>query len=272
MRVPRLEAFDPPTGRALLEDLGDLHLADLRREADHAGDADGLARVRAAYEEAVDLLVRMQAPASAVFDPARTHNPDYDEAFILQYEAGYFLGEMARTFCGLTPAPGEEAAVREECRAWARRALEGEPRCFLHRDFQSRNLMVTPRGLAVIDVQGARLGPPEYDLASLVEDPYVDLPAEWRDSLLERYHEQTADRAKGEDRARARRRYQACVVNRLLQALGAFAYLGGTLGKPGFLEHAPAALRTLRTRAPLAGSRLQAQLDAVEETLRRRER
>jgi aminoglycoside/choline kinase family phosphotransferase len=130
--------------------------------------------------------------------------------------------------------------------------------------------MVTPRGLAVIDVQGARIGPPEYDLASLVEDPYADLPVERREGLIDRYLRGSGSSAASIAIVESRRRYAACVIHRLLQALGAFAYLGGRLGKPGFLEHAPAALRTLRLRAPLAGTRLGALIVSVERVLRER--
>ena len=114
----------------------------------------------------------------------------------------------------------------------------------MHRDYQSRNLMRTPRGLVVIDFQGARLGPPEYDLATLVLDPYADLPEVLRLDLVERFLDR-APRTAGE-RTAARCRFRACGINRMLQTLGAFAYLGGRLGRPGFLDHAPAALLRLR--------------------------
>ena len=117
----------------------------------------------------------------------------------------------------------------------------------MHRDYQSRNLMSTPRGLVVIDFQGARLGPPEYDLAALVLDPYADLPEMLRVGLVERYLDRTTHTARA--RAAAQHRFRACGINRMLQALGAYGYLGGRLGKPGFLEHAPAALLRLRELA-----------------------
>jgi len=44
----------------------------------------------------------------------------------------------------------------------------------MHRDFQSKNLMIKNEQIFVIDFQGARLGPPSYDLASLLFDPYVN--------------------------------------------------------------------------------------------------
>jgi hypothetical protein len=100
--------------------------------------------------------------------------------------------------------------------------------------------MVIPEGLAVIDLQGARLGPPEYDLASLLLDPYAALTAERRQQLLELYLRLT-----GAGAETTLHRYRCSGINRMLQALGAFAYLGQKLGKPGFLEHAPTARQHL---------------------------
>ena len=158
----------------------------------------------------------------------------------------------------------------EECRRAARRALDGAPRVVMHRDFQSRNLMVTPSGLAVIDYQGARFGPPEYDVASLLFDPYVDLPEGTRARLLERYRQ--AARGGEADGAPSPGRLQACVVNRLQQALGAFGYLGGRLGKPGFLEFAPVAARSLREAAAAEYPRLAELARRVEEALATKEK
>jgi hypothetical protein len=252
VQVPRIYALDPESRVLLLEDLGDTLVYDLvlasRAAAPgrgHDGRAvvpDGsVAALRGTYEEASGILRRMQAPSPEPFDPARTHNPDYDSAFILRFEAGYFLREMLRGHCRIEPS--DPAGLEADCARATHQALSGAPPVFMHRDLQSRNLMQTPRGLVVIDFQGARLGPPEYDLAALVLDPYADLPEIFRVDLVERFLDRTT-RTLGE-RTAARRRFRACGINRMMQALGAFGYLGGRLGKPGFLEHAPAALLRL---------------------------
>jgi uncharacterized protein (TIGR01777 family) len=257
--VPRIWAFDSESRVLLLEDLGDTHLYDAVRTAraaapGHAHDGNAapsggnatlcgasVTALRGTYDEALEILLRMQAPPPEPFDPARTANPVYDEVFILRFEAGYFLREMVRGHCGIEPT--DPVGLEADCARAAHEALFETPAVFMHRDYQSRNLMRTPRGLVVIDFQGARLGPPEYDLAALVLDPYADLPETLRSDLVERYLDR-ATRTPGE-RAAARRRFRANGINRMLQTLGAFGYLGGRLGKPGFLEHAPAALSRL---------------------------
>jgi NDP-sugar pyrophosphorylase family protein/aminoglycoside/choline kinase family phosphotransferase len=251
--VPHIYALDPESRILALEDLGDTLVYDAvlasrvaapERGSDGGGAHPGssAAALQDVYEEALDILRRMQAPPPEPFDPARTLNPDYDAAFILRFESGYFFREMVRGHCRIEAT--DPAGLEADFTRAAHRALSGAPRVFMHRDYQSRNLMRTPRGLVVIDFQGARLGPPEYDLATLVLDPYADLPEVLRLDLVERFLDR-APRTTGE-RTAARCRFRACGINRMLQTLGAFAYLGGQLGKPGFLEHAPAALLRLQ--------------------------
>jgi N-acetylmuramate 1-kinase len=251
--VPHIYALDPESRILVLEDLGDTlvyNLVLVSRTAAPGSGIDGgaaepgssAAALRDTYEEALDILLRMQAPPPEPFDPALTLNPDYDAAFILRFEAGYFLREMVRGHCRIEPT--DPAGLEADFARAAQRALSRAPRVFMHRDYQSRNLMHTPRGLVVIDFQGARLGPPEYDLAALVLDPYANLPELLRLDLVEQFLDRPS-RTTGE-RAAVRRRFRACGINRMLQTLGAFGYLGGRLGKPGFLEHAPAALLRLQ--------------------------
>jgi NDP-sugar pyrophosphorylase family protein/aminoglycoside/choline kinase family phosphotransferase len=247
VRVPSIDRADFPRGILILEDLGD---ETLFRKLSRPGmsDQDRLELL----QEAVDLLVRMQGAAQP-FDMNEVGALPYDVAFILEYEAGYFHREMVR---GLAEIGIDFEEMAGEYGRAARAALDGAPRRFMHRDYQSRNLMSTGAGLALIDLQGARLGPPEYDLASLLLDPYANLPAGIRDHLLDRYLDRNLDRPLDPQatdsiggREAIRSRYRFCGINRMMQALGAYAYLGGRLGKPGFLEFAPVALARLRELA-----------------------
>ena len=122
----------------------------------------------------------------------------------------------------------------------------------LHRDFQSRNIHLTATGPAVIDFQGCRLGPLAYDVAALLLDPYAALPASARESLLAEYRALLAGCGVGPDEFDAG--WFAVGAFRLLQALGAFAKLGGRFGKPGFLEHATTGLEHLLAHLGERGS------------------
>ena len=112
--------------------------------------------------------------------------------------------------------------------------------------------MVAGSRLVVIDFQGARLGPPQYDLASLLWDPYAKLSDELRERLVAWYLEESArgsipgvPGAAAVSRDPWHQQLLANAANRLMQALGAYAKLGGRLGRPGFWEHIPWALSAL---------------------------
>ena len=95
---------------------------------------------------------------------------------------------------------------------------------------------------AFIDFQGLRPGLAQYDLASLLLDPYVSLPATERDTLFTHY---TA-LAQPENPAHFRTLHDLCAMQRLMQALGAYGKLGHTDGRTHFLTHLPAAIALLR--------------------------
>jgi aminoglycoside/choline kinase family phosphotransferase len=123
--------------------------------------------------------------------------------------------------------------------------LAGLPRVLVHRDFQSQNILLRNAQAYLIDFQGMRPGLAQYDLASLLYDPYVDLAGEERDELIAYYREQQIRNGiniNGEFDFTLR----LCAMQRLMQALGAYGFLGLAKGHKQFLEHVPAAVKSLR--------------------------
>jgi len=112
----------------------------------------------------------------------------------------------------------------------------------MHRDFQSQNIHLLDEAVRLIDFQGMRLGPLGYDIMSLVMDPYQDLPAELKEELLARFCV-AADSELSPGQVRAMT--VAAGLQRLMQALGAFGFLGHVKGKPAFLQHIPRAVAHL---------------------------
>ncbi len=134
-------------------------------------------------------------------------------------------------------ADGLPDAVRAELRAVGRR-LAAVPQTLVHRDSQSSNVLYrSGRDEPVfIDFQGMRLGPPAYDVASLLYDPYVPMPQSARAKLIGLYPAPALAEA---------------AVERLVQALGAFGRLAG-VGQGRFLKYVPQALETLHVCAHAA--------------------
>jgi len=123
--------------------------------------------------------------------------------------------------------------------------LESPRDYFLYRDFQSRNIMIKDGELFFIDYQSGRKGALQYDLASLLYDAKADLPQEVRDDLINHYISEAKKLTKiNEDEFIYYFWYFAII--RILQALGAYGYLGLTRGKKRFLDSIPYALKNIR--------------------------
>jgi aminoglycoside/choline kinase family phosphotransferase len=158
------------------------------------------------------------------------------------YEANYFRDAFLRRYLRLK-ADWPELDVPFEHLIEMASAADG--RYYLHRDFQSRNIMVSDDGMAVIDWQGGRLGPLAYDLASLLIDPYTALSNEERDRIFECYLRlvQSLDRNAAE---LLKKTYPYLAIQRNLQILGAFSFLTRVRGKTYFEAYIPPALNSLQ--------------------------
>jgi len=158
--------------------------------------------------------------------------------------------------------------VLRELRAVARR-LGNEPPVLVHRDLQSTNILFRNGQPHFIDFQGMRWGPAAYDLASLLCDPYVSLPAELQEDLLAQYA-----RLRGLARRRLTDIFWWAAVQRLVQALGAFARLGAMADTRAFARHIGPGLRMLARalehvdNLPLLRKMVSSQLGQTQETKR----
>ena len=123
--------------------------------------------------------------------------------------------------------------------------LAARPRVLVHRDFQSQNIIIRNGQAHLIDFQGMRPGLAEYDLASLLFDPYVTFSRAKCEELLSDYEEKrrASCHPVAED---FRVVFRLCGIQRLMQALGAYGFLGLVKGNKAFLDHIPAALDSLR--------------------------
>ena len=119
-------------------------------------------------------------------------------------------------------------------------------RTLVHRDFQSQNIIIQDEQAWLIDFQGMRPGLPQYDVASLLYDPYyVDLTSSERSQLLG-FYKRVALQSGMQLTSDFDEVFNFCALQRLMQALGAYGFLGLQKGRPDFLAHIPAARRSLR--------------------------
>ncbi|HDR91232.1 MAG TPA: hypothetical protein ENN75_03165 [candidate division Zixibacteria bacterium] len=126
------------------------------------------------------------------------------------------------------------------------------PKYFTHRDFQSTNVTVINGTVRIIDFQSAHFGPAEYDLASLLWDPYAQIPDDFHRNLISKYIDEFEKHGGFIDREEFASNLELAAVSRLMQALGAFCFLSSVKGKLMFTAHIPAA--EMRLKKLLAGN------------------
>lgn len=235
--VPRVVAHDAEQRFLLLEDAGSEDLW-THRESSWEKRAE-------LYRLALREVATMHRADLASAEAAKVLQVPFDAA-LYRWEQDYFfehfLGAARKDL-----APFEDQA----------NSLSAKPRVLLHRDFQSQNIMVRGGRVAFIDFQGMRPGLAGYDVASLLYDPYVEMSDAERAELSDFYFGAAglSDRAVWEEELRA------CARQRLMQALGAYGFLGRVKSKRSFLQHIPAAAERLAALCdsdpawqPLAGA------------------
>ena len=234
--VPQPVSADAFSGIIVMKDWGDRHFQNAIRNAGTTS------RRRKWYERLMEALARMGLLAVEGFDPDWCwQTPRYDERLILEKECGYFRSAFLEGWLGMK---GLADTLEEEFISLAVRTMEHAVLGLVHRDMQSRNVMVHDEDLCFIDFQGARIGPVQYDLASLAVDPYVPLTPAERDALPSLYLK-TAERLRPIDRDRFEKGFRMCCITRNLQILGAFAFLSQVKGKRHFEAFIPDAIATL---------------------------
>ncbi|ROR01646.1 aminoglycoside phosphotransferase family protein [Desulfosoma caldarium] len=235
--VPGMLHADVHEGVFVFQDLGSVHLYDLVQRGPCRN------RLRTLYREAVKVLVRCQRRAWKGFSSTWCHDGShYDANFVYERELLYFRNAFLEGLMGLQPPPLE---VDMDFQRLALKAGEDRFGLVFHRDFQSRNLMVFQGSMWVIDFQGMRFGPPEYDLAALLLDPYAMLPLWLREELVQLYWRHMKDLLGG-SYTLFRERLATVALCRCFQFLAAFAYLGMVKRKRDFLRHIPAGWHRLQ--------------------------
>jgi aminoglycoside/choline kinase family phosphotransferase len=236
VRVPEIYFHDDDEGLIWMEDLGDRDLWSYRMEPWDIR--------KELYQSALDqvLTLHTRAHVATPIEPPQLQAEFNAELY--RWEQNYFLENCLVRHFGLDADQVEESCDRARLSEIAER-LASLPRCYVHRDFQSQNIVIKDGAACFIDFQGMRPGLPQYDLASLLYDPYVRLPREEREELLGHYLESLADLGQAAA-ADFRQTFDLCAMQRLMQALGAYGFLGHVKERSHFLEHIPGALTFLR--------------------------
>jgi len=239
--VPKIIFHDPEYRLIWMEDMGEEDL--------HASKNDPWEKRALLYREALKTVRVLHGLSTDSSDAKQLRlMPSFDDK-LYAWERNYFFERFVHEVCHFEFSAGQKTDLDFEIEELAR-MLCTQPTCFVHRDFQSQNILLNGGRAFLIDFQGMRHGTLFYDLGSLLYDPYVPFGDEERIELLRYYWEFGGSAQDWEYFATL---FHAAAAQRLMQALGAYGFLGLHKGKTDFLKHIPAGLHNLETATEKAG-------------------
>jgi aminoglycoside/choline kinase family phosphotransferase len=228
---------------ALVEDLGDVDLLSLKGRPF----AERAPYYRSALIQ-IDKMFYAKPPKDFVL------MPPFD-AELYRWEQRYFAEKFVEEYLGLDPQP----LLDHPAFISLAERLGKVSRHLVHRDFQSQNLMLRNGEAWLIDFQGLRRGRQEYDLASLIFDPYMDHSADEREQILAIWEEIADERPEPG-------LFHECAAQRLMQALGAYGNILRKGGDAWYREHITTAGRLLGE--VVAGTTLETPLAPILAAIR----
>lgn len=233
--VPKVHAVDMAAGVLLLEDLSDetffarLQKTERSQWASH-------------YATAIDLMADMHARMREPDQACIAYQRSFD-AKLLRWELDHFREWGLEALTGRLSSSGREEL--DACFDGLVSQLLKQPQGFVHRDYQSKNLMWTPRAdgeqLVVIDFQDALMGPRVYDLVALLCDSYVDIDQSLQEQMLGRYAE--GSRLSPIEAETLQHEFWRVALQRKLKDSGRFVFIDRVRGNPDFLQWFPQSLR-----------------------------
>ncbi len=238
LQVPEILCINDEKNIYLQEDFGDISLLNRLEENGFTTNVYDL------YKKSLQQLALLQVKGHEGLDYKKclTNSSFGKQAIMadLLYFKYYFLDALRQ--------PYDKQKLIDDFEALSNYLSHTEYKYFMFRDFQSRNIMVTPDDdVHFIDYQGGMKGAPQYDVASLLWQAKANLPDEWKQHLLEDYME-AFERVVEEpiDKDIFRSQYNGYVLIRLLQVLGAYGFRGLFERKAHFLTSIPLALQNLK--------------------------
>ena len=226
VRLPEIFAKDLDQGFLLLEDFGDTLLF-------QTVDNKGVDVQRQVYTSAIQSLNEIQALSEA------QTLPPYDRALLLR-ELELLTDWLIAKALNITLDNKERNIISGAFEILIENAL-AQPKCAVHRDYHSRNLMALTDGdIGVIDFQDAVYGPATYDLVSLLRDCYIQLDKSLVTELCLLYKQQSPiEQIQEMAESTFLKQFDLMGIQRHMKAAGIFARLALRDGKFGYLNDIP---------------------------------
>lgn len=247
IRAPKLYGFDG--NLRILEDLGDRLLYDemTKMGVDSPVERDSIVTI---YKSVLDLLCQLH-----------TLKPDHSNSCIAyqrEYNRELFRWEYEH-FVEYAYAYPLERPIADINNLWSNHfdsmseTLAQLPRTVTHRDYHSKNLLITDHGIALIDFQDALMGPHSYDLASLLYDSYIDLGEDIIYELVSYYYDRMSKGAQLGTRTEFERQVRLVGLQRNMKAAGRFFYIFAEKGKATHLSYIQLTMQHIRRHIEALG-------------------
>jgi aminoglycoside/choline kinase family phosphotransferase len=239
VRVPIIYHHNIKRGYLLEEDLGDITLLQSLSQLESTEVELKI------YTEVIDEMLKIHNLDSSIVEktPMSKIEFDYEKLmgeidFTVKYFIEHFFNVTDRKTLSELSAEFSEVCQR----------LAKENKVLTHRDFHSRNVMIKDNEKIIIDFQDARMGIPQYDLVSLLEDCYYKVNGENKVKLIKYYYENLPESVHGQkDFSHFMELYCDMLVQRVFKALGSFAYIYKTRKDERYLKYIGFGMEKLRT-------------------------
>ena len=223
VKAPHILEENTQLGYLILEDFGNIQLLDVLDESNFKGH----------YLSAMDEIVKMQKAD-------RTSLPLYDKDF-LHFEMDLMQEWYLEKRLNLTLNANDKTMIQRALNSISKVVLSQPQDVFVHRDFHSRNIMLTPEGeIGVIDYQDAMSGAITYDLVSLLKDCYIEFKRQDVEALALAFRDKKGLDVSDEDFIKW---FDFMGLQRHIKVLGVFSRLHLRDGKEGYLKDIPLVLK-----------------------------
>jgi aminoglycoside/choline kinase family phosphotransferase len=238
LKVPEIYADKKEYGIYLQQDLGNetiyQRIEKIRKNDNYENELYSI------IKNAVEDLVDFQFEADKNLDYSLSYPREAFDRQSMNWDLSYFK----YYFLKLADIEFDEQLLENDFNELIEILLKSEPKYFLFRDFQTRNIMIKDNELYYIDYQGGRKGAIHYDLASILFDSKADIPQEMRDKLVNDFCAKSKT-VFDLNKDKFKQEFYFFVLIRIMQAMGAYGFRGFYEGKTHFLKSIPFAINNL---------------------------
>ena len=254
--VPSIEFVDDSKAFYVQTDLGDVSLFDYIKNEGFSENVKNL------FKKTCQSLARLQVEGGKDLDYSNCIATRSFDKQAINSDLLYFLYYFVRAL----DLPYDKNLLLNDFEMLSSYLMQEENQFFMHRDCQSRNIMIKNGEAFFIDYQGGMQGALQYDIASLLWQARAQMPYDWRAELVDYYFDEVNILVEGNlDKENFLNNYDGFVLIRMLQTLGAYGFRGLFERKPHFIASIPFALKNLKWF--LSNKKLPIRLPALQKLL-----